>query len=96
MKRDWKSRGRFNLACAFAPAGSRGWQHCLCDPSAEFRGRRLLRRVLSNPRICEKLMVVIADVAGKSVPAALLMATLQASLRTIAPENAPLADLVRG
>jgi len=42
----------------------------------------------------ERLMVVIADVAGKSVPAALLMATLQASLRTIAGENAPLADLV--
>jgi sigma-B regulation protein RsbU (phosphoserine phosphatase) len=40
------------------------------------------------------LMVVIADVAGKSVPAALLMATLQASLRTIAGEGAPLADLV--
>jgi len=37
-------------------------------------------------RIREKLMVVIADVAGKSVPAALLMATLQASLRTIAGE----------
>ncbi len=47
-----------------------------------------------NPEDREKLMVVIADVAGKSVPAALLMATLQASLRTIAPENAPLADLV--
>ncbi len=29
-----------------------------------------------------KLMLVIADVAGKSVPAALLMATMQASLRT--------------
>jgi serine phosphatase RsbU (regulator of sigma subunit) len=42
----------------------------------------------------ERVMVVIADVAGKSVPAALLMATLQASLRTIAGENAPLADLV--
>lgn len=42
----------------------------------------------------EKLMVVIADVAGKSVPAALLMATLQASLRTIAGENAALAELV--
>jgi serine phosphatase RsbU (regulator of sigma subunit) len=42
----------------------------------------------------EKVMVVIADVAGKSVPAALLMATLQASLRTIAGENAPLAELV--
>jgi phosphoserine phosphatase RsbU/P len=40
------------------------------------------------------VMVVIADVAGKSVPAALLMATLQASLRTIAGEGAPLADLV--
>src|SRR5256886_15481556 len=39
-------------------------------------------------------MVVIADVAGKSVPAALLMATLQASLRTIAGEKASLADLV--
>ena len=42
----------------------------------------------------DKLMLVIADVAGKSVPAALLMATLQASLRTIASEDAPLADLV--
>lgn len=41
-----------------------------------------------------KLMLVIADVAGKSIPAALLMATLQASLRTIAGEGAPLADLV--
>jgi sigma-B regulation protein RsbU (phosphoserine phosphatase) len=47
-----------------------------------------------NPADREKLMVVIADVAGKSVPAALLMATLQASLRTVAGENAPLADLV--
>jgi sigma-B regulation protein RsbU (phosphoserine phosphatase) len=41
-----------------------------------------------------KLMVVIADVVGKSIPAALLMATLQASLRTIAGEGAPLVDLV--
>jgi len=47
-----------------------------------------------NPEEHERLMVVIADVAGKSVPAALLMATLQASLRTIAGENAALADLV--
>jgi phosphoserine phosphatase RsbU/P len=37
-----------------------------------------------------KLMLVMADVAGKSVPAALLMATLQASLRTIASEGVPL------
>ena len=47
-----------------------------------------------NPEDRERLMVVIADVAGKSVPAALLMATLQASLRTIAGEVVPLADLV--
>jgi phosphoserine phosphatase RsbU/P len=40
-----------------------------------------------------KLMLVIADVAGKSVPAALLMATFQASLRTIAGDGAPLAAL---
>src|SRR5204863_6789624 len=42
----------------------------------------------------ERLVVVIADVAGKSVPAALLMATLQASLRTIAGEGVPVAELV--
>ncbi len=40
-----------------------------------------------------KLMLVMADVAGKSVPAALLMATLQASLRTIASEGIPLVPL---
>ena len=40
------------------------------------------------------LMLVIPDVAGKSIPAALLMATLQASLRTIAGEGVALGDLV--
>jgi phosphoserine phosphatase RsbU/P len=40
-----------------------------------------------------KLMLVMADVAGKSVPAALLMATLQASLRTLASEGMPLVQL---
>jgi len=40
-----------------------------------------------------KLMLVVADVAGKSVPAALLMATLQASLRTLASEGLPLTLL---
>jgi phosphoserine phosphatase RsbU/P len=47
-----------------------------------------------NPEERGRLMVVIADVAGKSVPAALLMATLQASLRTIAGEGASVEDLV--
>ena len=46
------------------------------------------------PENRERLMVAIADVAGKSVPAALLMATLQASLRTIAGEGSTLGDLV--
>jgi sigma-B regulation protein RsbU (phosphoserine phosphatase) len=44
----------------------------------------------------EKLLVVIADVAGKSVPAALLMSTLQASLRTLANDTISLHDLVIG
>jgi sigma-B regulation protein RsbU (phosphoserine phosphatase) len=47
-----------------------------------------------NPEQLGRLVVVIADVAGKSVPAALLMATFQASLRTIAGEGASVADLV--
>jgi len=42
----------------------------------------------------DRLVMVIADVAGKSVPAALLMATLQASLRTIAGEGVAVAELV--
>lgn len=48
---------------------------------------------LKNATANGKLMLVMADVAGKSVPAALLMATLQASLRTIATEGAPLDQL---
>ena len=41
-----------------------------------------------------KLFLVIADVAGKSIPAALLMATFQASLHTIARAAVPLEELV--
>ena len=48
---------------------------------------------LQNGSTGGQLMVVIADVAGKSVPAALLMATLQASLRTLASEGMPLPQL---
>jgi phosphoserine phosphatase RsbU/P len=47
-----------------------------------------------TPAAPGKLMLVIADVVGKSVPAALLMATLQASLRTIAGDDLPLLELV--
>jgi sigma-B regulation protein RsbU (phosphoserine phosphatase) len=41
----------------------------------------------------QKLLVVVADVAGKSVPAALLMATFQASLRTLAATPVSLEEL---
>ena len=41
------------------------------------------------------LLLVVADVAGKSVPAALLMATFQASLHTLAAAPGPLDELVR-
>ncbi len=40
-----------------------------------------------------KLMIVVADVAGKSVPAALLMATLQASLHALSDVPSTLDEL---
>lgn len=49
---------------------------------------------LGNPSKNEKLFLVVADVAGKSIPAALLMATFQASLRTITGEGVSLRELV--
>ncbi|MFI5087187.1 MAG: PP2C family protein-serine/threonine phosphatase [Terriglobales bacterium] len=42
------------------------------------------------------VLLAVADVAGKSLPAALLMATFQASLRTLASTSRSLPDLVRG
>lgn len=43
-----------------------------------------------------KLLLVAADVAGKGVPAALLMATFQASLHALAARAESLAELVEG
>jgi phosphoserine phosphatase RsbU/P len=43
-----------------------------------------------------RLLLVVADVAGKSIPAALLMATIQASLRSLAASPLSLADIVLG
>src|SRR5271154_4732641 len=42
------------------------------------------------------LLVVVADVAGKSVPAALLMATFQSGLRTLSATPAALDEIVTG
>jgi serine phosphatase RsbU (regulator of sigma subunit) len=42
------------------------------------------------------LLIAVADVAGKSVPAALLMATFQASLRALSATPASLDEIVAG
>ena len=39
-------------------------------------------------------LIAVADVAGKSVPAAMLMATFQASLKTLSSTRGPLTELV--
>lgn len=43
-----------------------------------------------------KFLIAVADVAGKSMPAALLMATFQASLKTLSTASPSLLDLVAG
>jgi len=55
-----------------------------------------LREVEEGGTKANRLLLVVADVVGKSVPAALLMATFQASLRTLANARTPLDDLVQG
>jgi sigma-B regulation protein RsbU (phosphoserine phosphatase) len=42
-----------------------------------------------------RVLFAVADVAGKSIPAAMLMATFQASLRTLAVTHSSLVDLIR-
>ncbi|MGA2358152.1 MAG: PP2C family protein-serine/threonine phosphatase [Terriglobales bacterium] len=44
----------------------------------------------------DRILFVVADVAGKSIPAAMLMATFQASLRTLSTSGIALAELVTG
>ena len=43
-----------------------------------------------------RFLLTVADVAGKSIPAALLMATFQASLKTLSAIHCSLAELVTG
>jgi len=49
------------------------------------------RRATDGP-----LLIAVADVCGKSVPAAMLMATFQASLRALASASGSLSELVGG
>lgn len=44
----------------------------------------------------DRVFLIVADVAGKSIPAAMLMATLQASLRTLSNTRSSLANIVAG
>jgi len=44
----------------------------------------------------ERWLIVVADVAGKSIPAALLMATFQASMHALLTATETLAELVAG
>jgi sigma-B regulation protein RsbU (phosphoserine phosphatase) len=43
-----------------------------------------------------RFLIAVADVAGKSIPAALLMATFQASLKTLSTTPCSLVELVNG
>jgi sigma-B regulation protein RsbU (phosphoserine phosphatase) len=51
-----------------------------------------VRETVAGPRV----LLVVADVAGKSIPAALLMATFQASLKTLCATPCSLLELVNG
>ncbi|HEX3319936.1 MAG TPA: PP2C family protein-serine/threonine phosphatase [Terriglobales bacterium] len=44
----------------------------------------------------DRVFLIVADVAGKSIPAAMLMATLQASLRTLSNTPSSLSQIVSG
>jgi phosphoserine phosphatase RsbU/P len=55
-----------------------------------------VRPASAGDSISYPLLVVVADVAGKSVPAALLMATFQASLRALSATPASLDEIVVG
>jgi len=55
-----------------------------------------LRPVAPQGSEAPPLLVAVADVAGKSVPAALLMATFQASLQALAITPVPLTEIIDG
>ena len=55
-----------------------------------------LRPLPPKDSVTPPLLVVVADVAGKSVPAALLMATFQASLSALAATPVTLDEIVVG
>ena len=67
-----------------------GWEVCLYTQSANEVGGDLVDYLALD---ASRLGVALGDVAGKGLPAALLMAKLQATLRAFAPESDSLAEL---
>jgi serine phosphatase RsbU (regulator of sigma subunit) len=67
-----------------------GWDIWLFTRSANDVGGDLVDYLQINPA---RLAVVLGDVAGKALPAALLMAKLQATIRALASECTSLGDL---
>jgi serine phosphatase RsbU (regulator of sigma subunit) len=55
-----------------------------------------LRPLAPQSAAAPRVLIAVADVAGKSVPAALLMATFQASLQALAITPVALSDIVGG
>ena len=78
---------------AFEPLPSGGHVDLRGHASCEHGGRRLLRH---HRRLGERhVALAMGDVAGKGIPAALLMALLQGSLRTLLSAGLRGADLMR-
>lgn len=69
-----------------------GWDLWLFTRSANDVGGDLVDYLALSPG---RLAVTLGDVAGKALPAALLMAKLQATIRALAGQAATLADLGR-
>jgi hypothetical protein len=67
-----------------------GWEACLYTQSANEVGGDLVDYLALD---ASRWGISLGDVAGKGLPAALLMAKLQATLRALAPEGDSLAEL---
>jgi serine phosphatase RsbU (regulator of sigma subunit) len=67
-----------------------GWEACLYTQSANEVGGDLVDYLALD---ASRFGIALGDVAGKGLPAALLMAKLQATLRALAPEVDSLAEL---
>ena len=80
-----------------APPQIPGLSIAYADAPRKYRCRRLLRcvsRVRARHQEESRVIFAVADVAGKSIPAAMLMATFQASLKTLSTAQVALPELV--